>query len=59
MEKFEALFGGKKTKKDDKKPDSPEKKEQESSDMEKAVEIKKEIGEITGAGTLKIWRCLI
>ncbi len=53
MEKFEALFGGKKGKKDDKKPDSPEKEEQESSDMERAVEIKKEIEEITQGRNLE------
>ncbi len=53
MEKFEALFGGKKGKKEDEKPDSPEKKEQDSSDLEKVVEIKKEIGEITQGRNLE------
>ncbi|MCD6149359.1 hypothetical protein J7J13_01060 [bacterium] len=44
MEKFEALFGGKK---DDKMPASPEKEMEEVFELQKAAELKKEIGEIT------------
>ncbi len=51
MEKFEALF--KKGKKDDKKSDSPEKKEEEVSELEKATELKKEISVITQGRSLE------
>jgi hypothetical protein len=47
MEKFEALFGGKKGKKDDKASSSPEKGEADVSELKKATELKKEISEIT------------
>lgn len=47
MEKFEALFGGKKGEKDDKTSSSPEKEKPEVSELEKATEMKKEIGDIT------------
>lgn len=47
MEKFEALFGSKKTKKDNKKPDFSKKETENVSELEKATGLKKEIGDIT------------
>jgi hypothetical protein len=53
MEKFEALFSGKKGKKDDEKPDSSKKETESVSDLEKATELKKEISEITQGRSLE------
>lgn len=53
MEKFEALFGSKKTKKDNKKPDFSKKETENVSELEKATGLKKEIGEITQGRSLE------
>lgn len=53
MEEFKTLFGSKKTKKDDKKLDSPKKETESVSDLGKATELKKEIGEITQGRSLE------
>ena len=53
MEKFEALLGDKKSKKDEKKPDSEKLVKEETFGLEEATQLKKEIGEITQGRSLE------